>query len=305
LGKLALTLHLIECATTGTLSAVISAETIERAALALDYFISQAIALIASTEDTLEAHLIRVLEKAKKLGSIAPRQVQTLFSGKRRIDGATARSYLQQLVDGGYGFLHDKGIFTPEQLGTSSTASADNADRLETSPTASADNADNADKIPIAYQQPELSLDNGLNHTADNADNLDRSIYSQSQHNETELDIQVSHNASQLSQPWQDIDEWDIFPPEQLKTAVGTSADNADKIPIYQQPEPSLDNGLNHTADNADNLDRSIYSQPQHNEIELDIQVSHNASQLSQPWQDIDEWDIFPRTTENGCRSQC
>ncbi len=277
LGKLALTLHLIECATTGTLSAVISGETIERAALALDYFISQAIALIASTEDTLEAHLVRVLEKAKKLGSIAPRQVQTLFSGKKRIDGATARSYLQQLVDGGYGFLRDKGIFTPEQL--------------KTSPRASADNANNADKVLISYQQPEPSLDNSLSHSADNADNLERSIYSQPQHNKIELDIQVSHNASQLSQPWQEIDEWGTCNPEQPETAPKASADNADKLLIsYQQPEPSLANGLSHSADNADNLERSIYSQPQHNETELDIQVSHNVSQLSQPWQEIDEW---------------
>jgi hypothetical protein len=165
-----------------TLSAAIGAETIERAALALDYFISQAIALIASTIYTLEAHSIGVLEKAKKLGSIAPRQVQTLFSGKKRIDSATARSYLQQLVDGGYGFLHDKGIFPPEQLKMAVGASADNAD-----------------KVLTTYQQPEPSLDNGLSHSADNADNNDRSIYSQPQHNKTKLDIQVSHNTVKLS----------------------------------------------------------------------------------------------------------
>jgi hypothetical protein len=158
LGKLALTLHLIQCATTDTLSAVISASTIERAALALDYFISQAIALIATTEDTLEGHLVRILDKAKKLGSIAPRQVQTLFSGKKRIDSATARNYLQQLVDGGYGFLNDKGIFTLEELKPAPSASADNAD-----------------KVLITYQQPEQTVDKDLNNIADNADNFNQS----------------------------------------------------------------------------------------------------------------------------------
>ncbi len=158
LGKLALTLHLIQCATTNTLSAVISATTIERAALALDYFISQAIALIATTEDTLEGHLVRILDKAKKLGSIAPRQVQTLFSGKKRINSSTARNYLQQLVDGGYGFLDGKGIFTIEELKTAPSASADNAD-----------------KVLITYQQPEHTLDKGLNNIADNADNFNQS----------------------------------------------------------------------------------------------------------------------------------
>lgn len=167
LGKLALTLHLIQCATTETLSAVISATTIERAALALDYFISQAIALIATTEDTLEGHLVRILDKAKKLGSIAPRQVQTLFSGKKRIDSATARSYLQQLVDGGYGFLNDKGIFTPEKLKPAPSASADNAD-----------------KVLITYQQPEHPPDKDLNNTADNADNSSQSNSNSSEVNQ-------------------------------------------------------------------------------------------------------------------------
>jgi hypothetical protein len=43
---------------------LISTETIECVALALDYFISQAIALIASTEDTLESLLLKLTSKS-------------------------------------------------------------------------------------------------------------------------------------------------------------------------------------------------------------------------------------------------
>jgi Protein of unknown function (DUF3987) len=155
LGKIALTLHLIECVTAEKVSAVISAATIDRAGIALDYFISQAISLIAATEETLEAHLVRILDKAKKLGSIKPRDVQALFSGKKRIDSTTARNYLQQLVQSGYGGVDDAGVFTPNQLGSAPTA-----------------NADNADKVLITYQQPEDSPAVCLNNNVDNADNI-------------------------------------------------------------------------------------------------------------------------------------
>ena len=138
------------------MTGIISSNTIERAAIALDYFISQAIALISTTEDTLESHLVRVLDKAKKLGSITPRQVQTLFSGKRRIVSATAKNYLQQLVDGGYGSFDEKGAFSPFET--------------RVVPINCADNADN---VLIVNQQPEPSLSNGLNHGVDNADNED------------------------------------------------------------------------------------------------------------------------------------
>jgi Protein of unknown function (DUF3987)/Bifunctional DNA primase/polymerase, N-terminal len=179
LGKIALTLHLIECATADTLSAVISAATIERAAVALDYFISQAISLIASTEETLEAHLVRILDKAKKLGSIKPREVQTLFSGKKRIDSATARSYLEQLSKSGYGVVDETGTFTPKNV--------------ESAPSAS---ADNADKVLISYQQPESSLDNSLNNSADNADNILQSNLSENRKQENGLNTKNSTNGN-------------------------------------------------------------------------------------------------------------
>lgn len=162
LAKLTLTLHLIECASVDRVSSIISTVTIERAAMALDYFIAQAIALIATTEETLESHLVRVLAKAKKLGIIAPRQVQTLFSGKKRIDSNRARSYLQHLVDGGYGKLDDKGWFIPSDV--------------KVAPSHSADNADNADKMLISYQQPEPAIDKVLDRNADNADKNQPSI---------------------------------------------------------------------------------------------------------------------------------
>ena len=179
LGKLALTLHLIECATADTLSAVVSAATIERAAVALDYFISQAISLIASTEETLEAHLVRILDKAKKLGSIKPRAVQTLFSGKKRIDSATARGYLEQLAKSGYGFVDEIGTFTPKNV--------------ESAPSAS---ADNADKVLITYQQPESSLGNNLNNSADNADNILQSNLSEYRKQENGLNTKNSTNGN-------------------------------------------------------------------------------------------------------------
>ena len=171
LGKLSLTLHLIECASADNVSAVISSSTIEKAAVALDYFMSQAIAMIATTEGSLESHLVRVLGKAKELGSITPREVQTLFSGKKRIDAATAKNYLQQLAAEGYGLLGQKVTFTPFGLKVAPTASADNAD-----------------KMLITYQQPELTVDKGYSNSADNADNIHLSKNHQSNHQSNGLD---------------------------------------------------------------------------------------------------------------------
>jgi hypothetical protein len=153
LGKIALTLHLIECAEAKQVSGTISKLTIERAAIALDYFISQSVALIASTEETLEAHLLRIFDKAKKLGTINPRVVQSLFSGKKRIDSTTARNYLDTLADSGYGSIDDKGVFTPKLS--------------EPMPNAS---ADNADKVLIVYQQLQHRVDIDLSVNADNVD---------------------------------------------------------------------------------------------------------------------------------------
>ena len=115
LGKIALTLHLIECASTDRISGIISAETINRAAIALDYFISQAIALVASTEESLESHLVKILAKATELGSITPREVSRCFSSKQRPNSVTAKNYLGQLASGGYGIFSD-GIFTPSVI---------------------------------------------------------------------------------------------------------------------------------------------------------------------------------------------
>ena len=179
LGKIALTLHLIECVTADKKSTVISAATIKRAGIALDYFISQAISLIASTEETLEAHLVRILDKAKKLGSIKPRDVQALFSGKKRIDSTTARNYLQQLVQSGYGVVDDAGAFTPNQLDSFSTASADNAD-----------------KVLITYQQPDSSSTIHLNNFVDNADNILQSDILLNPTQENRLDPSQSNDGS-------------------------------------------------------------------------------------------------------------
>jgi hypothetical protein len=157
LGKIALTLHLIECAESDNISGTISKQTIEKAALALDYFISQSSILIASTEETLEAHLVRILDKAKKLETIKPREVMAMFSGKKRIDSSTARSYLDALANSGYGSIDDKGVFTPKFL----EPAPDNS-------------ADNADKVLITYQQLETAPVNGLNNIADIADKFNQ-----------------------------------------------------------------------------------------------------------------------------------
>lgn len=113
LGKLILTLHLLDCALTDKPTGIIQADTVRRAALALDYFISQSISLIASNEETLESHLVKVLEKARAHGSMNTRQVCQMFSGKKRVDTPTAKNYLEQLVQSGYGVWGDKGIFIP------------------------------------------------------------------------------------------------------------------------------------------------------------------------------------------------
>ena len=176
LGKIALTLHLIECVTADNVSTVISAATIERAGIALDYFISQAIALIASTEETLEAHLVRILDKAKKLGSIKPRDVQLLFSGKKKIDSTTARNYLQQLVQSGYGAVDHAGVFTPNQLDLVSTASVDNVDKLS-----------------IGYRQPDSSPTIHLSTFVDNVDNILQSdILFDPQRNKSDLSQSIN-----------------------------------------------------------------------------------------------------------------
>ena len=169
LGKIALTLHLIECVTADKVSGVISAATIERAGIALDYFISQAISLIAATEESLEAHLVRILDKSKKLGSIKPRDVQLLFSGKKRINSTTARNYLQQLVQSGYGVVNDAGVFTPNQLDLAPTT-----------------NVDNVDKVSRGYQQPDSSPTIHLNNFVDNVDNILQSdiLFDPTQRNE-------------------------------------------------------------------------------------------------------------------------
>jgi Protein of unknown function (DUF3987)/Bifunctional DNA primase/polymerase, N-terminal len=216
LGKIALTLHLIECATADKVSAVISAATIERAAVALDYFISQAISLIASTEETLEAHLVRILDKAKKLGSIKPREVQTLFSGKKRIDSTTARSYLEQLAKSGYGVVDETGTFTPKNV--------------ESAPSAS---ADNADKVLISYQQPESSLGILLNNNADDADNIVQSNLSENRKQENGLNTKNSTNgngqSTQISTNGKTIST-------DGKTLTETGVESADKLSAdYQQ----------------------------------------------------------------------
>mgnify|MGYP000252820189 CR=1 FL=1 len=113
LGKLILTLHLLDCALTDKPSGIIKADTVRRAALALDYFISQSISLIASNQETLESHLVKVLEKARAHGSMNTRQVCQMFSGKKRVDTPTAKNYLEQLVQSNYGAWGDKGIFIP------------------------------------------------------------------------------------------------------------------------------------------------------------------------------------------------
>ena len=181
LGKLSLTLHLIECANANNMTGIISSNTIERAAIALDYFISQAIALISTTEDTLESHLVRVLDKAKKLGSITPRQVQTLFSGKRRIVSATAKNYLQQLADGGYGSFDEKGTFSPFETRV-----------------ALIDRADNADNVLIVNQQLEPSLSKGLKHGVENADKDSLSIVNEIQTSLIGIDSEHSQDSAEI-----------------------------------------------------------------------------------------------------------
>ena len=181
LGKLSLTLHLIECATANIETGTIGSATIERAAIALDYFISQAIALIATTEDTLESHLVRVLEKAKKLRNITPRQVQTLFSGKRRIVSATAKNYLQQLADGGYGSFDEKGTFSPFETRV-----------------ALIDRADNADNVLIVNQQLEPSLSKGLKHGVENADKDSLSIVNEIQTSLIGIDSEHSQDSAEI-----------------------------------------------------------------------------------------------------------
>jgi Protein of unknown function (DUF3987) len=128
LGKLILTLHLLDCALTDRPTGIIQADTVRRAALALDYFISQSISLIASNEETLESHLVKVLEKARRHGSMNTRQVCQMFSGKKRVDTPTAKNYLEQLVQSGYGVWGDKGIFIPNPE-TSSGSRVDNVDK--------------------------------------------------------------------------------------------------------------------------------------------------------------------------------
>jgi Protein of unknown function (DUF3987) len=182
LGKIALTLHLIECAESDRVSAIISKQTIEKAALALDYFISQSIALIASTEETLEAHLVRILDKAKKLGTIKPREVQAMFSGKKRIDSTTARNYLDTLADSGYGSIDDKGVFTPK-----------------TSEPASSSSADNADKVLITYQQPESTPANDLNNIVDNADKNNQSNFNGVNRNKNTDDSPIISSGNRLT----------------------------------------------------------------------------------------------------------
>lgn len=181
LGKLSLTIHLIECANTNNVTGTIVSATIKRAAIALDYFISQAIALIATTEDTLESHLVRVLDKAKKLGNITPRQVQSLFSGKKRIERAIAKNYLQQLVDGGYGSFDQKGAFSPFETRV-----------------APIDRADNADNVLIVNQQLEASLSNGLNHGVDNADKDSLSIVNEIQTSLIGIDGEHSQDSAEI-----------------------------------------------------------------------------------------------------------
>ena len=256
LGKLSLTLHLIECASADKVTAIISSATITRAAIALDYFISQAISLIATTQDTLESHLIRVLDKAKKLGSITSRQVQPLFSGKKRIDSTTAKNYLQQLVNGGYGSLDQKGAFTPKiisilstQPETSSSKGVEGADNL--SALLSADSADNTPKAA-----PSASADNTGTQSAPN-----------------QQSVNANYGDADIS----------TFIPFDSKTAPSASADNADKVLItYQQPEPSGNNVLSHSADNADKNDRSISSKISNPLVELKIDdcVSNLKSQV-------------------------
>ena len=128
LGKLILTIHLLDCALTDKPSGIIQADTVRRAALALDYFISQSISLIASNQETLESHLVKVLEKARAHGSMNTRQVCQMFSGKKRVDTPTAKNYLEQLVQSGYGTWGDKGIFIPNPE-TRSGSRVDNVDK--------------------------------------------------------------------------------------------------------------------------------------------------------------------------------
>ena len=152
MGKIAIVLHLISCVEDGVISEIISKRSIEKAALALNYFINQSISMIALTEETLESHLVRVLEKARTLGTIKVRDVQRLFSGKKRIDGTTARNYLDQLVSLGYGKINN-GIFTPKDDGESHDKTVDNVDKLS-----------------ISYRQADPNTSMGLDPVVDNVD---------------------------------------------------------------------------------------------------------------------------------------
>jgi hypothetical protein len=107
----------------------IQPETVERAIELIRYFIDQAIGLIAEQSGELSPQLARILDLAKKKGTISPRDITQSANGKNRsANTKQALEFLRELMAMGYGILEKKGrsfIFTPncgtvDKVGTQS-----------------------------------------------------------------------------------------------------------------------------------------------------------------------------------------